>query len=517
MTAQSITTDLATINNAEPGTLASWVALGGGATGLAEETDYAIQGTTCISKQVKLETKGQAANFGSQIDLGTSNHIYVWLYATTPGATNLRSAGGIRVIAGTGTAAYKEFYVNGRDYYTYGGWICYPVQYSQAADSVVGSPGANPQYFGGIMSNSVTVRGINFGVDVVRYGTGISASGGGTPDPDLTFAAIAAVNDLNANAWGVFQGTPTGGSLQGQLRIGVDDASSPTVFTDVDAVVVKPNNNPAGVNQKTSSSFSGIRLAGTNTTFTATGCTFLSLDTTDLGYIDADTASFPVGSATFDGCTFLDWGGIGGSGNVLFTGCSFKSCAQMILNTAQVSESKYINCAPLDVGTNLGLVSNTSFTSGGAGYAITTAANSGSLSFVGNKFSGYGATGTTNAAIHFTATSGSITINISGGGDVPTYRSEGVTVNIVSAATLTFTGVKNGSEIRIFQAGTTTELDGIESVVGGTFSSSISVGSVDAVVFSLGYLEVRYSGLVTTSDLSVPVQQSVDRQYQNPA
>jgi hypothetical protein len=76
--------------------------------------------------------------------------------------------------------------------------------------------------------------------------------------------------------------------------------------------------------------------------------------------------------------------------------------------------------------------------------------------------------------------------------------------------------VVNGSEIRVYNAGTTTELDGTESVVGNTFSSSISVGSVDAVVFNVNYLEIRYYGLVTTSDQSIPVQQSFDRQYQNP-
>ena len=516
MATQSITTDLQTINTADPGTLGDWSALGGGASGLAEETDYAIQGTTSISKQVKQETKGQVANFGSGITLGSRDHIYTWLYATTPGATDLRANGGLRVTMGTSLTARKEFYVNGRDFYTYGGWVCYPVQYSQTEDATVGSPGASPQYFGGVMSNYVTVKGVNFGVDVIRYGTGIDATGGGTPDPDLTFAAIAAVNDSNANAWGVCQGTPSGASLQGELRVGADDGSTFTTFTDVDAVITNPNKNPSDVNQKTATNFTGIKLAGTNTTFTVTGCTFLSLDSTDPGYIDCDTATNSVGSATFDACTFLDWGGIGGSGNTLFDGCSFKNCAQMILNGSSVSDGTYINCAPVDVGTNLGLVSNSSFESGGSGHAITTSANSGSLSFVGNTFTGYSGTGA-NAALNFTATSGSITINISGGGDVPTYQTAGVAVNIVSASTLTFNNVVNGSEIRIYDAGTTTELDGIESVVGNTFSSSISVGSVDAVVFSLGHLEVRYSGLVTTSDQSVPVQQTIDRQYDNPA
>lgn len=513
MAAISITTNLVTINTAEPGTLAQWVALGGGATGLAEETDFAVQGTTSISKQVKLETKGQVANFGSLINLGTTAHVYVWLYATTPGATNTRAAGGLRVVIGSSPTAYKEFYVNGRDNYKYGGWVCYPVQYSRTADSTVGAPGATAQYFGGIMSNTVTVRGINFGVDVVRYGDAITAVGGGTPDPAITFARVALENDLTNNAWGIMQATDSGVSLQGKLNIGNNNTTTATTFTDVDAVLVKPNNNPSDVQQKTASNFSGLVLQGTQTTVSLTGCTFISLDATDPGFVDCDTATNGVGSAVFNGCTFLDWGRIGGRSTALFTSCSFKNCAQMIANGSAITDSFFSACQPVNVGTNLGVLTNCTFKSGGTGYAITTSASSGSLSFVGNKFTGYGANGTANSAIQFTATTGSVTVNVSGGGDIPTYTTAGVVVNFISASTLTFTGVKNGSEIRIYQAGTTTELDGVESVTGGTFSSSISVGSVDAVVFALGYLEVRYYGLTTTSDLSVPVQQAVDRQY----
>lgn len=516
MAAISITTNLTDIATAEPGTLTSWTALGGGASGLAEETDFAVQGQTSISKQVKLETKGMVANAGTFINLGPTAHVYVWLYATTPGATNVRAAGGLRVAIGSATNAYNEYYVNGRDGYKYGGWVCYPVQFSQTPDSAVGVSFATPQYFGGIMSNTVTVRGINFGVDVVRYGDSITALGGGAPDPVITFALVAQENDLTNNAWGIMQGTPSGVSLQGKLLIGNDNTTTATAFSDTDAVIVKPNNNPSDVNQKTANNFSGLALRGTQTTASFTGCTFLSLDTVDRGFVDCDTATNAVGSATFTSCTFLDWGRIGGRSSVVFSGCSFKQCAQMIANGSSITGSTFTACDPIDVGSNLGVLTDCTFNSGGTGHAITTNATTGTLSFVGNQFNGYGANGTNDAAILFTGIGGSITVNISGGGATPTYTSLGVVVEFVSASTLTFTGVKDGSEIRVYQAGTTIELDGIESVAGGTFSCSISVGAVDAVVFALGYLEVRYYGLTTSSDLSVPVQQSVDRQYQNP-
>ena len=79
MAAQSITTDQTTVATAEPGTLGDWAALGGGQAGLAEETDYFIQGQTSISKQVKQETKGMHADSGASVTFGTGDHVYTWM------------------------------------------------------------------------------------------------------------------------------------------------------------------------------------------------------------------------------------------------------------------------------------------------------------------------------------------------------------------------------------------------------------------------------------------------------
>ena len=159
MAAQSITTDLTTVATAEPGTLSSWAALGGGQSGLAEETDYFIQGQTSISKQVKQETKGMHADAGAAQTFGTGDHVYVWMYSTTPGAGDTRANGGLRITLGDSASARDEFYVNGSDFYKYGGWICYPVDPTATPDRLEGvGSGTTPQFFGGIMSNSVTVR-----------------------------------------------------------------------------------------------------------------------------------------------------------------------------------------------------------------------------------------------------------------------------------------------------------------------------------------------------------------------
>ncbi len=512
MAAQSITTDLTTIATAEPGTLTSWAALGGGAAGLAEETDYFVQGTTCISKQVKQETKGMHADYGSSVSFGTGDHIYTWLNSTTPGATDLRANGGLRVTFGDSANARKEYYVNGRDYYRYGGWICYPIDPGATPDNPVGSAGTTPRYFGGICSNSVTVKGINFGVDVIRFGTGIDITGGGSPDPDITFADVATQNDLQANAWGIFQGTDTGGILQGRLRIGSDDTSTSTTFSDVDAVITKANNNPSGVNTKTATDFSGIIIAGSNTVANFAGCLFLSLDLTDKCFFDSGSAT-NAPSVSLISSTFIDWGTTTVQTGTTIEGCSWKNSGSLTLNGGTVSDSTFQDSDPV-IGSLTDIQDCTFIANGATTYAIETSAT-GSVSLTGNTFTGYGSSGSATAAIHFTATSGSITVAVSGGA-IPTYTSEGVTVTMTLSTTLVLTGLKTNSEVRVYNQGTTTEVAGTEDVTSGTFTTGISVSSVDIVIHALGYLNQRLINVDTSTNRTIPIQQTIDRQYENP-
>lgn len=89
-------------------------------------------------------------------------------------------------------------------------------------------------------------------------------------------------------------------------------------------------------------------------------------------------------------------------------------------------------------------------------------------------------------------------------------------------ATLTLTGLQNPSEVRVFNAGTTTEVPdtGEESVTDGTFSGSIDIASyptVDISILSLGYQNTRLLSIpVPAAGVSIPVQQVLDRQYANP-
>lgn len=86
--------------------------------------------------------------------------------------------------------------------------------------------------------------------------------------------------------------------------------------------------------------------------------------------------------------------------------------------------------------------------------------------------------------------------------------------------TLTLTGLKNPTEVRVFDAGTTTEIDGQEDVTSGTFTAAIDVSSypsVDISILSLGYQNTRLlAQSIGAAGLTIPVQQQLDRQYGNP-
>jgi hypothetical protein len=156
--------------------------------------------------------------------------------------------------------------------------------------------------------------------------------------------------------------------------------------------------------------------------------------------------------------------------------------------------------------------------SGSTGHAIRIT-SPGTYAMVGNIFTGFGADGSNFAAI-FNDSGGLVTLNISGGGGTPTIRNgSGASTVVNNSKTLTITGLINGSEVRIYTHGTTTELSGVES--SGTshaYAYNYAAGAyVDIVVLALGYLYLRIDNyLLTNGDASLPVQQQKDRQYSNP-
>lgn len=88
----------------------------------------------------------------------------------------------------------------------------------------------------------------------------------------------------------------------------------------------------------------------------------------------------------------------------------------------------------------------------------------------------------------------------------------------VIGRTLTLTGLQAGTEVRLIRQSDLVELDGNESI-SGTYSYSYEYTSdlpIYIVIFALGYQPQRLSFTLGDEDTTIPIQQVIDRQYNNP-
>lgn len=106
--------------------------------------------------------------------------------------------------------------------------------------------------------------------------------------------------------------------------------------------------------------------------------------------------------------------------------------------TIQTRSASSVACITAPTFTD---ISDVAFVQVGTGHALEISA-AGTYGLVGLTFDGYGADGTTSSAIDVTATSGTVTINVTGGGDTPTYTSAGATVVINNAVTVSVDAVE---------------------------------------------------------------------------
>jgi len=106
--------------------------------------------------------------------------------------------------------------------------------------------------------------------------------------------------------------------------------------------------------------------------------------------------------------------------------------------------------------------------------------------------------------------------------DLPGYRdrplltssgvASGITVS-VPVVTVTLTNIEPGSEVRVYETGTTTEIDGTEAITGTTFEFSPSV-AFDVEIFKRGFkIRKLRDTSVPSSDQSIQVNQLIDRGF----
>lgn len=201
------------------------------------------------------------------------------------------------------------------------------------------------------------------------------------------------------------------------------------------------------------------------------------------------------------------------TGNATLTTNASTTVGNCTINVSQVTAGNYYTSVA-----DPSIFTNCSFT-GGGGHAIRIT-TPGTYTFTGNTFTGFGSTGTNNAAI-YNDSGGAVTLNITGGGSTPTYRngtSASTTVN--SNVLITLTGLKTGSEVRVYtdNAGDNDAVvDGVESS-GTSFAFSVPASTtINIMINHLNYLPADIWQLSSgTADATIPISQFTDRQYLNP-
>lgn len=459
MAPPSYTTDLTTISAAdtsttgwsEPGTTTPSYALGGVPV---LESDYFLQGVNCISQTMTKTGLGCLLyDTTTGITVPTDGAILVWQYFGAPNAINTVANGGMRLVVGDTLTTFKDWYVGGEDFppYPYGGWVNHALDPSITADNTIGAPGSTLRYIGAAINcDNAVGKGNPHGVDAIRYSRCESRMNGGETADYATFSGFAAVNDATTARWGLIQAVGGGYLVKGLVVFGYSTAVD---FRDSNKNLTIQNTTKVSVNFNTFE----VRQTGSRVDLTAINIT--ALGTVSPGrWVTTDNATQNITT-----CTFTDMGVFGYASNSIVTDCTFRRCALVTQNSATFAGSTFENTsdtAKALLVNNPGLVSGCTFTSGGTKHAIelTTACAGNSYTFAGNIFTGYGATGTTNAMI-YNNSSGAVTLNVTSGGTYPiTYlNGSGASTTITSSVSVTVTILNQagdpipGVEVAIFQ------------------------------------------------------------------
>ena len=225
-------------------------------------------------------------------------------------------------------------------------------------------------------------------------------------------------------------------------------------------------------------------------------------------------------AATYDfsGLSIIGAGDVQLRAVTTFTGMSFTNCPTITQNSAVIDGCSFVasKITSATLG-DLDNISNCAFTSAGTGHAIEVGGSASTITLSGNTFTGYassnGSTG--NEAIFVNIASGTVTINIGGGGNTPSIRTAGATVNVVSGATVTFTGLPTGTDIVILTAGTSTILQQIDAHGSTSYGWGYQgTPTIDVGFIKPGYVPLYIRGLALgTTDSSIPVAMTADRNY----
>lgn len=528
MVAVTVSFDGATrINDADANT--NWANLGGGGPSPAAEAQLKYQGNNAVNRKVTATggREGVAYDPGAgAVDMTAAANALFFAKGYVADFGDLNATYGCEVRIGSSSSDYYHYNVAGSGanrsvfsaYPAQGGYVLVAINPSISGwrEGTQGTPSLTAVDYFGFAAQFINgaAKSENLAMDAIDVGRGLILENGSGGDADGTFVDFI-LNDQDniSNRWGVVSGVDPIVECRGLLTIG---SSTETDFSDTTSIVLfldgyhGPGDEGVLVDLSNASSVIviGAQLIGLGSSTTSD---------TRPDY----TVSGTSGSHTFSGV-------LQNFRNIVLTSVVDVDGADIQADDITQSSAEIQNSVIRTTGATAGVaciddptfgssdLHDDEFIAEGSGHAIEIT-SPGNYSLIGLTFTGYGADDSNSAAI-YNNSGGSVTLNVSGGGSTPTVRngtSADTTVN--NNVSVTFSGLQSGSEVRVYDASSGAELDGVESS-GTSFTASISASTVvDYVIHSIAYETIRVEDFTwPTSTTTIPIQQRLDRNYSNP-
>ncbi|MDB4726228.1 hypothetical protein OAF54_02235 [bacterium] len=425
----------------------------------------------------------------------------------------------------------------------------------------------------------------NFFLDCASVGDGVTLNG--TTVSDTLFTEAQAYDISNDDHFGVLLAYE--GIIFAQGDVDIDTTTGNSTAESLTFIETLNGSNDYELNGTGTAVFNGTNIQSTGTvtcivnmsnmtSFTMTAGSMNNIDTITFG------SNNTINRANFNNITTLSTGGSTFNNNTLNTvttanistltssGCIYNSVATPNITSA-LSTSAFNECGEVDISTGGGTLTTCSFTNSTAAIGLTVADlnDIDDLTFTGDNtshavdvgtisagtvrswnhtvVSGYAAT---NQASNATSTAGdsevilvnvntgiTLTINVTAGATIPTYRNTGPgTVVIQQVVNFDITNIYSGTELRLFTDPALGALGGAEDVANvASYSAGFSqLSGPDAqdrynvryqynytadtdifvVVHSLQYQYLRLETTLVSNDTGLQINQNFDRQYENP-
>jgi hypothetical protein len=523
----------------------NFVDLTGAAAG-TEDSEIKIQGAGSIGQYTTTTRDGLLYNAGTAQSWADQT-FYIWINCGVVGLLETIENGGLTIrFCGATVTDWYEVYVGGSNSWptsVSGGWTQFVVDTTTARAVAVTNGWTNGtvpattaiQYVGYSAITAATMPRMvdNTWVDEIRRlptaTPGILVQGRNGGSTDWTFSDI--ITELGVSVGTAKLGAGGSTVLNTPIQFGFDDTVTHG-FTDVNATVLwedwefVPDSyygfSALGNSGGTTNVTLGIKAGSGDDATGAQGGSITSAAGGPRFALDFDDAN--LDSIGFYGVSMAH----GADFQLDTTSVEFISCIINDVNSATVTNSLQLRNTIVAANTaddvafmitdDIGDIKFCSFTfSDGHAIELTTPRVASQTS-KGNRFTGYGITTSTDAAI-FNDSGGAVDISATVGSSVSehTYKDgSGASTTVTAAITVSMSNFEVGTEIRVYITSTGVEEDGIETTVADPWDAALQSGiNYDIVAILPGFIPIRFESQSFTGDATFNLNQQVDRNFEN--